>query len=92
MVRKDGLDEQVTLRVASADVARIDSLADQLPLKRSAVIRAALRLGLAALEEDPAQMFKARANRPAPQPAVAAPMSARPVATTATGTWGRPGL
>lgn len=88
MVRKDGLDEQVTLRVASTDVARIDSLADQLPLKRSALIRAALRLGLAMLEEDPAQMFKARAHRPAPQAQpTATPSPSRPM--SATGTWGR---
>ncbi len=39
MTKKDGLDEQVTLRVASSDVSRIDNLAEQLPLKRSAVIR-----------------------------------------------------
>lgn len=87
MVRKDGLDEQVTLRVASTDVARIDSLADQLPLKRSALIRAALRLGLAMLEEDPAQMFKARAHRPSPQAQPVPPATTRPM--SATGTWGR---
>lgn len=88
MTKKDGLDEQVTLRVASSDVSRIDNLAEQLPLKRSAVIRAALRLGLAMLEEDPSQLFRARAHKPAPQSPVV-PMQ-RPTPNNQSGTWGRP--
>jgi len=57
---KSGLGQQVTLRVSDGDVERIEALTEDMPLKRSAVIRSALRLGLELLEEDPARLFRRR--------------------------------
>ena len=56
----EGLEQQVTLRVSKEDVDRLDALTEQLPLKRSALIRAALRLGLELVEEDPALLLRSR--------------------------------
>lgn len=56
----EGLEQQVTLRVSKEDVDRLDALTEQLPLKRSALIRAALRLGLELVEEDPALLLRPR--------------------------------
>jgi predicted transcriptional regulator len=59
----EGLEQQVTLRVSKEDVARLDALTEEMPLKRSALIRAALRLGLELIEEDPARLLRKRQRR-----------------------------
>lgn len=52
---KEGLTEMLGVRVSADDVARIDALADRIPIAtRHAIARHALRLGLDAIERDPA--------------------------------------
>ena len=52
---KDGLTEMLGVRVSRDDLARIDALADRIPIgTRHAIARHALRLGLEAIERDPA--------------------------------------
>ena len=54
----DKLDRQLNLRVSQADVDRLDALAARVPvLKANTIGRAALRLGLALLEKDPARLL-----------------------------------
>lgn len=62
-VNHDDLDEQITLRVATRDLTRIDDLVDLLLQTRSGVVRAALRLGLDVLESDPSLLLRAHRER-----------------------------
>jgi hypothetical protein len=51
---KDGLSEMLGVRVSADDLARIDALAERLPIgTRHAIARFALRTGLDAIERDP---------------------------------------
>jgi len=68
MTTDDRLARQVAIRLSEEDMQRLDALADSIPIaSRNAIARAALRIGLAALEADPSQLFsppkKARARR-----------------------------
>jgi hypothetical protein len=52
---KDGLSEMLGVRVSADDLARLDALAERLPIgTRHAIARFALRIGLDAIERDPA--------------------------------------
>jgi hypothetical protein len=52
---KDGLSEMLGVRVSADDLARLDRLAERLPIgTRHAIARFALRIGLDAIERDPA--------------------------------------
>lgn len=52
---KDGLSAMLGVRVSPDDLARIDALAERLPIgTRHAIARFALRIGLDAIERDPA--------------------------------------
>ncbi|MEZ6183969.1 MAG: hypothetical protein R3F62_03045 [Planctomycetota bacterium] len=62
MDNSNALVQQVTLRVADPDVEQIERISESLPLKRSAIIRAALRLGLRQLESDPTLLLQAHAQ------------------------------
>jgi len=59
MADKDVLGQQITLRVSDTDIERIQRVTANLPLKRSAITRAALRLGLRQLEADPTLLLQA---------------------------------
>lgn len=51
---KDGLSEMLGVRVSADDLARLDALAERLPIgTRHAIARFALRIGLDAIERDP---------------------------------------
>jgi len=52
------LDVPFTIRMKASDVARIDRLAEQLPLKTAGHAREAIMIGLAALEDDPTILFR----------------------------------
>lgn len=53
--RDDGLTEMLGIRVSADDRARIDALAERLPVGTPhAIARFALRIGLDAIERDPA--------------------------------------
>ena len=61
------LSERVTLRLAPADVARLDSLAQRIPIaSRHTVARAAMRIGLAVLEADPTRIVLEGGLEPPP--------------------------
>ncbi|MCA8921167.1 MAG: hypothetical protein KDD82_05125 [Planctomycetes bacterium] len=62
MADTNALVQQVTLRVADSDIEQIERVSASLPLKRSAIIRAALRLGLRQLEADPTLLLQANAQ------------------------------
>jgi hypothetical protein len=52
---KEGLSEMLGVRVSADDLARLDALAERLPIgTRHAIARFALRIGLDAIERDPA--------------------------------------
>jgi hypothetical protein len=52
---KEGLSEMLGVRVSADDLARLDALAERLPIgTRHAIARFALRIGLDAIEENPA--------------------------------------
>jgi len=58
MTTDDRLARQVALRLSDDDMKRLDALAGSIPVaSRNAIARAALRIGLAALEADPSQLF-----------------------------------
>ena len=58
MTTDDNLSRQIAIRLSDDDMARLDALAESIPIaSRNAIARAALRIGLAALEADPAQLF-----------------------------------
>lgn len=54
------LTRQVAIRLSDDDMTRLDALAETIPIaSRNAIARAALRLGIAALEADPSRLFAA---------------------------------
>lgn len=58
MTTDDKLDRQVAIRLSEEDMQRLDALAEIIPIaSRNAIARAALRIGLAALEKDPTALF-----------------------------------
>jgi hypothetical protein len=67
MTTDDRLARQVAIRLSEEDMKRLDDLAESIPIaSRNAIARAALRIGLAALESDPSQLFspkKAKTRR-----------------------------
>src|SRR5438105_1929123 len=59
VVLKETLATQVTIRMTDADMARLTALVERLPVaSRNAIAREALRIGMAALEEDPERLVK----------------------------------
>jgi hypothetical protein len=55
----DTLDRQVSIRISSEDLGRLDAMTDRLTIgSRNAIARAALRLGLDLIEADPARLLK----------------------------------
>jgi hypothetical protein len=51
---RNNLERQIAIRLSEEDVSRLDSLSETLSiLSRNAIARAAMRIGLARLEEDP---------------------------------------
>lgn len=51
-------DKAIYIRVTAADMARLEALADQIEITTKAgIARAALRLGLDAIEQDPAVLL-----------------------------------
>jgi len=67
MTTDDRLARQVAIRLSEKDMERLDALADSIPIaSHNTIARAALRIGLAALEADPSQLFspkKAKARK-----------------------------
>lgn len=56
----------VAIRVLEEDAARLDALAERLPIaSRHAIAREALRLGMTLLEKDPGQLVR-KVGRPRP--------------------------
>ena len=56
--KNDRLTEALYLRIARDDMARLDELAERIPvLSRNALARQAMRIGLAAIERDPASVL-----------------------------------
>ncbi len=53
------LSEAIYLRIAKSDRAALEALAARMPLKSAAIARVALRIGLQAIERDPAAIFTA---------------------------------
>lgn len=52
-------DKAIYLRVTEQDLRRLDDLAERYPiLKRSSLARAAMRMGLDAIERDPTVLLK----------------------------------
>ena len=61
MTTDDRLDRQVAIRLSEDDMTRLHALTETIPIaSRNAIARAALRIGLAALEADPSQLFSAK--------------------------------
>ena len=68
MAGDEGLDQQIAIRLTSADLDRLEALAEKIPVaSRNAIARAALRIGLEAIEKDPTHLFagakKSRARK-----------------------------
>jgi predicted transcriptional regulator len=60
MTTDDNLSRQIAIRLSDDYMKRLDSLAESIPIaSRNAIARAALRIGLATLETDPAQLLSA---------------------------------
>ena len=58
MATDDNLSRQIAIRLSDDDMTRLDALAESIPIaSRNAIARAALRIGMAALEADPSQLF-----------------------------------
>jgi len=54
------LDHQVAMRVSEEDITRLAALAERIPIaSRNAIARAALRIGLEALEANPSRIVDA---------------------------------
>lgn len=62
----DRLTQVLPVRVHPDDLARLDALEQRLPLKRQDLARAALRLGMAAIERDAAALLSPDALRRVP--------------------------
>lgn len=60
MARGDELlTNQVTIRLSDEDVARLDAMTARIPVaSRNGIARAALRVGLDALEKNPARLVE----------------------------------
>jgi hypothetical protein len=57
---KEGLSEMLGVRVSADDLARLDALAERLPIgTRHGIARFAFRIGLDAIERDPAILLGA---------------------------------
>jgi hypothetical protein len=55
---KEGLSEMLGVRVSADDLARLEALAERLPIgTRHAIARFALRIGLDAVERDPSVLL-----------------------------------
>jgi hypothetical protein len=55
---KEGLSEMLGVRVSADDLARLDALAERLPIgTRHAIARFALRIGLDEIERNPAVLL-----------------------------------
>lgn len=57
------LDEKITIRVTSKDRAALKALTSKIPIKQQALARAALRLGMCALDKDPQAFLKATESK-----------------------------
>lgn len=73
MGNDERLERQIAIRLSEEDLQRLDKLAERIPIaSRNAIARAALRIGLAVIEENPARALaapsepKARARRKKP--------------------------
>jgi predicted DNA-binding protein len=54
------LSHQVAIRLSDEDLGRLDALGERVPIaSRNAIARAALRIGLDALEENPGRLVEA---------------------------------
>lgn len=54
------LGHQIAMRVSEEDVTRLEALSDRIPIAtKNAIARAALRIGLDALEENPGRIVEA---------------------------------
>ena len=54
-----GLSEQMGIRISKGELAELDALADAYPMMpKSAIVRAALVVGLAAIKRDPMLLLK----------------------------------
>lgn len=51
------LSDAIYVRISKSDRATLEALASRMPLKVAGIARVALRLGLAAIEKDPAVIF-----------------------------------
>lgn len=64
-----GLDEQISIRLTEADMRRLEALAGRIPnMKRLAIARAALLIGLAEVEADPIRLLEASPGGPQEDP------------------------
>lgn len=63
---KDELTEMISIRVSKADVRAMKRVTELLPIKPITIARIALRIGLAALEDDPARIREAVGAKRAP--------------------------
>jgi predicted DNA-binding protein len=58
MASDDRLSRQVAIRLSEEDMERLEGLVERIPIAtRNAIARAALRIGLDALEKDPNQLL-----------------------------------
>lgn len=59
MAKDEKLTEALYLRIAPDDIRRLDALAERIPVvSRNGIARAAMRLGLAALDADPRRILE----------------------------------
>lgn len=57
---EEKLDHQMAMRVSGEDVARLEALSERISIaSKNAIARAALRIGLDALEENPGRIVEA---------------------------------
>lgn len=57
--KDEGLGEQLGIRISKAELAELDAIADAYPMMpKSAIVRAALLVGLAAIKRDPMLLLK----------------------------------
>jgi predicted DNA-binding protein len=64
MASDDRLSRQVAIRLSEEDLDRLEALAERIPIAtRNAIARAALRIGLDALEKDPAQLLSEKKRK-----------------------------